>query len=278
MEFEKTGAIIQARICSTRLPGKTLFKLPFASDTTSLEQIIRRVKKCIKIGQIILATSINRSDDIIEAFSKKLGVVFFRGNEDNVLERYYLCAQKYNIKHIVRLCGDSPFIDNKLIDQYLTIHLEHNNDYTGTMNFPIGTNTEIFSFDALEKAYKDSKEKTEQEHVTPFIRNNTSLFKIEYCDAEGIYHKPKMRLTIDTKEDYTLACAIYDNFKQDQLFSLIDTINLLEKKPWMVSINENIIQRKIFNNLDEELAELHKIAISQNLSRAAGYIESIRNN
>jgi spore coat polysaccharide biosynthesis protein SpsF len=271
------GAIIQVRICSSRLPAKVLLKLPFDSEYTILDQIIKRAKKSIKLGQIILATSHSETDDAIEDYANKINIECFRGPEDNVLERFYLCAQQYEIKHIVRLCGDSPFIDSKLIDKYLTLHLEHENDYTGTRDYPLGTNTEIFTFSALEKAYQNAKEKNEQEHVTPFIRNNASLFKIEYCEASGKYKKPSIRLTVDTKEDYAVACAIYDNLDRGALFSLSDTIELLEKKPWIASINVNIIQKKVFTSLDEELNELNQIAIIQDLRRAAEFLKSVRN-
>jgi spore coat polysaccharide biosynthesis protein SpsF len=268
------GIIIQARTKSTRLPAKVLLDLPFGSGVTILEQIIRRAFQAKSIDAIVIATSCNSADDIIANLAKSLDVECYRGSEINVLERYYVCAQKYKFSNIVRLCGDSPFIDGDIIDQYLHIHKSNQNDYTGTRLFPLGTNTEIFTYSALEAAYINATESNEKEHVTPYIRNNKDLFKISFYEADEHFKYPSMRLTIDTSEDYALACAVYDYlYLKNPLFKLSDVVELFTEKPWLSKINEKVAQKKILTSLQEELNELTQIAKMQDLLRAANFIE-----
>jgi spore coat polysaccharide biosynthesis protein SpsF len=273
------GVIIQARTGSTRLPSKVLLELPFGSGITLLEQIIRRARIAQSLDKIIIATSEAGSDDAIWDLSQKLNVKCFRGNESNVLERYYFCAKKYKLNTIVRLCGDSPFFDGALIDRFIDIHQKNKNDYTGTVHYPLGTNTEIFAFSALKKAYKNATERNDLEHVTPYIRRNPANdFKVYYPEAPEKFNRPDIRLTVDVKEDYALMCSIYDAlYITDPLFSLEKIISLFEKKPWLKEINNSVYQKKPFATLEEEIEEIIMIAKKQDLRRAQDFIVEAKN-
>jgi spore coat polysaccharide biosynthesis protein SpsF len=277
---QTTTAIIQARVGSTRLSSKALLELPYGSGITLLEQVIRRAQDASSVNSVIVATTEKPEDNVIAEIAEKRGVSVFRGSEENVLERYYLCAKNFPASHIVRLTADNPCIDGKIIDRYIAEHLANKNDYTGTIGYPLGTNTEIFSFGALEQAHANAVERNDLEHVTPYIRRNQNeAFMISYPEAQGIFNKPDLRLTVDTKEDYALACSIYDElYDEDSLFSLDKVIRLIEKKPWLASINQGIQQKKPLETLEEELEEVSRIAKLQDLRKAYEYIEKARKN
>ncbi len=270
-------AIIQARTGSSRLPSKVLLDLPFGSGKTILEQIVIRLKCSAIIDYIVVATTDNKSDNAIFDLSAKMNVECFRGNEVNVLERYYYCAKKYGSSTILRFCGDNPFIDGTIVDKYLSLHLKKENDYTGTHLLPLGTNIEIFSFRALEDAFANAMEWEEKEHVSPYIRKNPEKkFKIALVDADNELQKPDIRLTIDTEEDYSLACIVYDYlYSHNSIFTLKDVIRLFNEKPWLVKINQRVNQKKVCNTLEEEIEELKRFANIQDLHRAIEFLNRL---
>jgi len=171
----KIAAIIQARTFSTRLPGKVLKELPYASSITCLEQVIRRLKKSKKLNDIIIATTKEKTDNEIVDIAKKEDVKYFRGSKENVLSRYYFAAKENNIDLIVRITSDCPCIDADITDLTIDKHINKMADYTSnslTRTCPHGLNVEVFKFNALEKAYKNAIKDYEKEHVTPYINRN----------------------------------------------------------------------------------------------------------
>jgi spore coat polysaccharide biosynthesis protein SpsF len=217
------GIIIQARMGSTRLPGKVLMKL---GDTPLLEYIIKRLKKFENYYQIIIATTILKQDDEIETFCKNHNILYYRGSEKNVLERYYICAKNYKLKHIVRLTADNPFVDEEEMNNLIKLHLKTNADYSRSFsNLPKGIGSEIFTFESLEKSYKYGYKANHLEHVNEYIEENESLFKISELETINEKNCPHISLTVDTEDDYRKACYIVKNSK-DKYITTQEAIRL----------------------------------------------------
>lgn len=236
--------IIQARINSTRLPGKIFLN---GYDKTLLDHLIERLNFSKKIKKIILASPIRDKNELTNILIKRKNLYKFFGNEKNVLDRYYKCANKFNSKIIIRITSDNPLIDHKLIDEMLKVYEKNDYDYFSNIKkhyFPIGQYVEIFSFDALKKCYLQAKSKYDKEHVTPYILKNFKKFKIGF-HSKKIYEKYKIkktRLTIDYIEDYLVISKIYKElYKKKKKFILKDIMKFLDKKPYIRKINQKYL-------------------------------------
>lgn len=273
----KIGAIIQARISSTRLLGKILKELPYNSGITCLGQVIRRLKKSKRLNDIIIATTKEKEDNEIIDIVKKENVKYFRGSKENVLSRYYLAAKENNIDLIVRITSDCPCIDADITDLTIDDHINKMADYTTNSlvrTYPHGFDVEVFNFNSLEKAYKNATKDYEKEHVTPYINRNPQKFKINIVKAPKELYAPDIRVTLDTEEDYSLLCAVFDYlYPQNKYFNAYDIVNLFNQKPWLKLINKKIIQKKIFSTLEEELKEGVKILDLQDLNKARDFLK-----
>jgi spore coat polysaccharide biosynthesis protein SpsF len=244
----RIGAIIQARTGSTRLPGKLLKPLPYNSEISVLQQVIRRVKRSAIIDDIIIATTENMNDDIIPDIVREEGVKYFRGSEDDVLSRYYFAAKAFQIDLIVRITSDCPCIDYEIIDDITQLAVSTGADYAGNTikrTFPRGLDVEAIKLPALEKAYFEAKKDYEREHVSDYIYDNPEKFLLKsYIDKTGENHSD-IRITIDTYEDYMLVSAIYDYLYNDKnYFNYLDIIKLFNLKPWLYLINKEVKQKK----------------------------------
>lgn len=237
----KIGAILQARTSSTRLPRKVLKELPLGSGITALQQIIRRLRKSRKIGEIIVATTKEESDDAIVRVAQKEGVKYFRGSVTDVLGRYYLAAKENNLDAVVRITGDCPCIDPEIVDLVIEKHLEGKGDFTSNVlkrSYPDGLDAEIFSFGVLEEMYKKADQPDEREHVTAYMHKRPGNLKVINVEADQKFYAPERRITLDTPQDYALLCAIYDSlYPGDEYFSTDAVMKLFEEKPWLDWIN-----------------------------------------
>jgi spore coat polysaccharide biosynthesis protein SpsF len=200
--YNNYGFVIQARMGSKRLPGKSLKKI---NKTPILGWIINSLKQETNFNnkKIIVATSKNQIDDIIEEYSKSKNVSVFRGSEKNVLKRYYDCATKFQIKNIVRLTADNPFVNVYYLKKMLKNYFKNKYDYISTKEYlPIGIGAEIISFKALKKSYLVSKSIDEKEHVVNYVLNNKKKFKTKILKF-NLDHKiiEQFKFTVDTKED-----------------------------------------------------------------------------
>tara|TARA_B100000212_G_C27265048_1_gene486170 strand:- start:41 stop:802 length:762 start_codon:yes stop_codon:yes gene_type:complete len=217
MEKIKIGAVIQARMNSSRYPGK--IKEIFGNKTL-LETVVDSVNRSKSIQTIIIATTKNKEDDWIEVFFKNYKNVFvFRGDENDVLLRFALAIEKYNLDIVVRITADDPFKPSWLIDELINCLLLNNYDYASNTiqpSFPEGLDIEVFTSKALFKANKCAKKASEREHVTPYIWKNSSIFN---CHSE-IFKKNLSwaRLTIDYKEDLERLQKIF-NYLGDNIYS-----------------------------------------------------------
>jgi len=273
----KIGAIIQARTSSTRFPKKVLKPLPYGGNVCVLQQDIRRVKRSKLLDEVIIATTINSEDDEIVEVAIKENTPYFRGSLDNVLERYYKAANEFNLDVVVRITSDCPCVDWTIIDDIIQAHLDSNADYTSNSlkeTFPRGIDCEVFNFDVLREAYENASEKYEREHVTPYIyKTNPHKFKINnFTSSENL---SSIRITLDTPQDYAVLCVIYDNlYEANNFFTLNDILKLFDEKPWIKYINEDIIQKKVFNSLSEELTEAINLCERQDLDKAKEFIKN----
>lgn len=232
------SAIVQIRMGSTRLPGKTFLNL---AGKPLIYHVINRLKSTKKVNELIIATTKNNEDDEIEIWCKNHEIKCFRGSENNVLKRYYDCAQKYNSDYIVRVTGDDPFKDYRIIDKAVEIITSNKYDFVcnnSPASYPEGLDVEVFTKDTLTKIYENVTSDEEKEHVTLYIHNNKSLFKT--FNMENSEDLSNYRWTIDYEEDYIFTKKIYDKlyFKKN-IFLTEDIYKILKENSSLLSINNN---------------------------------------
>tara|TARA_B110000467_G_C18057471_1_gene334439 strand:- start:41 stop:670 length:630 start_codon:yes stop_codon:yes gene_type:complete len=188
---------------------------------------------------IIVATSSDKNDDDIEKIAKTCNVECFRGSKNDVLDRFYNAAKKYSLKYIFRITGDCPLIDPKQSIKVLEEIKSNNFDYVklDDNSYPDGLDTEIFTFNALEKAWNNAKLKSEREHVTPFMYDPQNNFKIKKIPYEKNYSN--LRWTVDYEDDLEFVKKIYSVLYYKQIFFMEDILKLLEKMPELKKINSS---------------------------------------
>jgi len=231
-------AIIQARMESTRLPGKIMMNL---CNKPMIYHVCNRLKVSKCINKIIIATTDQVSDNSIEEWSEQNGITCFRGNVDNVLSRYYYAAKEAEAEVIVRITGDDPFKDGAIIDKVIEMLLQEDLDFANNNfppSFPEGLDVEVFTFAALKKAFENSSDNFEKEHVTQYFYRNSELFKNKnYFYAEDISY---LRLTVDTQNDFDLASEIYNRlYIYNEFFGFEDILSLTKSEPDLFKINKN---------------------------------------
>ena len=235
------GCIIQARMNSTRLPGKVLMNID--EKFPALFYTVDQLKNSKLQEKIVIATSNNQEDNHIEKFCRKYNIKCFRGSLENVLDRYYQCAKKFGITTIVRIPADKPLIDPEIVDEVIQKFKE--NSFDCVTNFqpstiPSGTEVEIFSFSALETAWKNASSALDKEHVTPYIYKNKEQFKIfNVVNKDDLSN---FRWALDYKEDLELIRKIVMKIEKRPILTR-DIINLLNKEKELIKINQNIIKK-----------------------------------
>jgi len=230
------GCIIQARMGSTRLPGKVMRLLDGINP--SIFFTIEQLKNCPNIDKIIVATTTNSEDNEIESFCKKIGINVFRGKSHDVLHRYYDCAQHFSLDSIIRVTADCPLIDPSIVEKGISIFKKNDYDYvtnTDQRTYPDGNETELFSFSALKKANSLAKLPSEREHVTPFFKNNRDIFNI--FNFENDKNLSELRWTMDYEEDAVLISTVINKIK-NRPFTMNEILKILETEPDLIKINE----------------------------------------
>ncbi len=238
-----TLAVIQARMGSTRLPDKVLMKL---ADKTVLEHIVVRVSKSELVREVVVATTVNKRDLEIVRLCAMKGISIFCGSEEDVLDRYYQAAKHFKMKNIVRITADCPLIDPQVIDRTIKLYIDTGADYASNIleeTFPDGLDVEVFSFDALEAAWKDARLMSEREHVTPYIRKNSGRFS-----TASLKHNIDLsgkRWTLDTQEDLEFLKIIFENiyYKRPD-FNMTDILTFIEKYPEIERINSEALRNE----------------------------------
>ncbi|MFH1645372.1 MAG: glycosyltransferase family protein, partial [Candidatus Omnitrophota bacterium] len=201
------AAIIQARMSSTRLPGKVLMLI---NGKPMLMYMVERVLAALSIDKVIIITSTDSSDDPIAQLCEKNKFLLYRGSLEDVLERYYQAAVYYKVDTVVRLTADCPLLDPDMIDKVVAVYKEGKYDYVGNTippkwSVPVGMDVEVFSFEKLAQLSREVKNRTDREHVTFYLWKNPDIFKIyRYENKEDL---SRFRLTVDYKEDFELVKA-----------------------------------------------------------------------
>ncbi|MBN19309.1 MAG: acylneuraminate cytidylyltransferase [Chloroflexi bacterium] len=242
----KIGIIVQTRMGSTRLPGKVMIKAD--ENNVMLDYSINQLTNCKNHDVIVIATTTLSRDDSIVEFCKNKQVEFFRGDENDVLGRHYLCAKKLSLTHIVRIPSDKPLIDPQIVDSIIKFFISNKLDYAANFGvtkengfqklistYPSGTEVEIFTFDALEYAWKNSKTEDEREHVTPYIYFNPDKFKIKILNLKQ--NQSHLRWSLDHPSDVLFIREIIKKI-HDRPILMQNIINLLEKNPNLIKINQ----------------------------------------
>jgi len=249
------GCIIQARMGSSRLPGKVL--MDSGHGKPLLYYVVNQLQHCEKVKNLVIATTTNQEDDEIEKFANNNSVSIFRGSEKDVLDRYFQCAKKYSFSTIVRITADCPLIDPQIVDRVIEKFFSGSYDYaTNTLihTFPIGTDVEVFSFSALERTWKHAELPSEREHVTPYIRKSGN-FKI--VNVENDTNISELRLTVDRIEDVKLIKEILNNISTSPIY-LKNVLELFTRKPELIKINSHINHNEGFNKSLKEDQEFIK--------------------
>ncbi len=232
--------MIQARTDSSRLANKVLETI---EGKSLLWHVINRVKQIKNVDQVILITTRHEIDEKIISIANESQILSFQGDTLDVLNRHYQCALKFNADPIIRITADCPLIDPRLSGEILEFFLSNNYDYvSNTINptYPDGLDTEIFSFMALKEAANQAKLKSEREHVTSYIKNNSEKFKLYNYKNKQDYSK--FRWTVDEKRDLEFVRKIYFEMSPKKIFSMNDILKIISENPEIQKINSDIIR------------------------------------
>jgi spore coat polysaccharide biosynthesis protein SpsF len=230
-------AIVQARMSSSRLPGKVL--MPILGEPM-LHRQLERVAQAKLVDKVIVATSVEASDDPIEAFCDTIDQPCFRGDLNNVLNRFYQCTQKYDPDHIIRLTGDCPLVDPDLIDEVIELHLQGNYDYTTNaypQSYPNGLDVEIMTRETMNKIHQNATTPDELEHVTFYVREHCEDFSIgDLVCPEDLSDQ---RWTVDYPQDFTLITSIYEElYPESKYFDYHQVMILYQRRPKLFTVNQ----------------------------------------
>jgi len=226
---------------STRLPGKVMKKI---NNLTIIEIIINRLAQSKKLDEIIVATSDDPQNDLLEKHIQLLGYICERGSENDVLSRYHDIAKKHKIDIVVRITGDCPFTDSSIVDQVISKFLSEDSQYVSNVNppsYPDGLDVEVFDFDSLKRANIQSIDPVEREHVTPFIRNEKNSKKSNLLHNHDLSH---LRWTLDEREDLKVVENVFDHFNPNILFHWSKILELNKGQPEIFSANKNFLRNE----------------------------------
>lgn len=257
-------AIIQARMSSSRLPGKVLLDI---AGEPMLARVIARTSRATTVQQVLVATTTDASDGPVAARCDSMGISYTRGSLHDVLDRYYQAASQAQADVVVRVTGDCPAIDPDLIDDCVMALLDGSFDFTCnrlpppfTRTYPIGLDTEVCTFTALEKAWSEATEPFHREHVMPYLYEGVELSLVSDGLSEGIsqhgfkiaqlHHHPdygRMRWTVDTPEDLEFMRQVYARFEGRDDFSWKDVLDLVQAEPELAAINSTVRHKTLYD-------------------------------
>lgn len=231
------AAIIQARMGSTRLPGKTLAPI---QGKPMIQHLVQRVQASSLVEDVIIATTTKDRDDVLVEFAQGLGLKYYRGSEEDVLDRVYQAALRFGVEHIVRVTPDCPLLDHQVMDGVIETYLSGEYDYvTNTPSCPDGLDVEVFSFKALEQAWQKARLPSEREHVTDYIQNSGEFRLFNLVSPVDLSH---FKWSIDTEDDLAFVRAVYEKLQdKGEIFYLQDVLATLRKYPELLHINQNSV-------------------------------------
>jgi spore coat polysaccharide biosynthesis protein SpsF len=237
-------ATIEARMTSTRLPGKVM---AYCRGTTMLERLVIRLKSVSNIDEVIIATTTNMEDDLIVELASNLGVRFFRGSEDNVFDRVIQTAIFANADTVVEITGDCPLLDPVLVEQMVEIFRINSIDYISNCEFPsypAGMEIQVVSLQALMKSYQMTNSALDREHVTLHIRNHPEVFRQMYLIAPIGLRFPELSVTLDEPADLEVISAVIENLEaSNQLFGCQEIVQFLNQNQNVAKLNANVLRK-----------------------------------
>lgn len=218
---EKADVIIQARVDSTRLPGKVLMDI---EGIPLIRHIVLRLECSSLVRRIIVATTEDSLPGIKAALDGCGHVSIFTGSKENVLERYYLAAKEHGSRTVVRATGDNPLVCPDYLDRAIALHETENADLTHYLGIPLGTGVEVISMKALKQSYECAQSAYDREHVTPFIYKNRDSYKVLEPMATGAHYTPDLRVTVDTAEDMARVRSLFHHYRGRDFISMDDVV------------------------------------------------------
>ncbi|MEN9304718.1 MAG: hypothetical protein RL264_3147 [Bacteroidota bacterium] len=272
-QSNKVIAIVQARMQSTRLPGKVLMPMPLTSETSILEQIVNQLRKSKFQPTVIVATSINNADDAIASLCLSKNIEVYRGDEKDVHSRFFEILHNSDYRTTIRVTGDNPLIDVECLDNVIENHIKTLSDYSFTIDLPMGMNFEVFDVRAFHRMSRQDLSVQDKEHVTLRFKSYDNFSKNLIKMSSGL--KQQLRLTIDYPSDYLLLSALFDLSMQYNIepgMKLIDFV--LSNNPWLFQVNESNFQKKQFRSLDEEIAYATQLLNDLDLKKSAQYLSN----
>jgi spore coat polysaccharide biosynthesis protein SpsF len=228
---------------STRLPGKVLQDI---AGKTMLERVVERLRQARLVDEVVIATTDRAADDVIVEECRRRDVRVCRGDESDVLDRYYRAAQTAKAEVVVRVTSDCPLIDAEITDRTIAAFLESRPDYAANTlkrTYPRGLDTEVMSVDALTRAWQSARNAYERTHVTPYIYEHADEFRLLSVTGDADYSGH--RWTVDTPEDLELIRAIYTRFENQARFSWREVLAVLEREPALMDLNRSIMQKAL---------------------------------
>ena len=238
--------IVEARMPSSRLPGKVL--MPGCGKPT-LHHLVERLRWIPEVSNVIMATTESETDDCIVELAERIGVWYFRGDEEDVLGRVVKAAQHFGTDIIVEITGDDPLVDPEVSSEVIRAFWEHEHEVDFVTNdfeqtFALGFNTRAFTCQLLESVEKKATRPVDREHVVNYIVKRPGEFRIYNVEAKGIHRRPDLRLTLDTQEDYEVIKAVFDAlYPKNPKFTARDIYEFLDAHPDIRDRTKHIVQR-----------------------------------
>lgn len=244
---KKVAGTVEARMSSTRLPGKVL--MPLAGEP-ALKRLVDRMRQSRYLDEIVIATTINPNDEKIVNFCRVNNIKFHRGSEEDVLKRILEAAKSVNADLMVQITGDCPLIDAKYIDMALEVFAEGGYDYVSNAlvpSFPDGFNVQVYPVSVLEEVDKLTEDPIDRVHGSHYIYKHPEKFRLKNIKAEGKMYWPDLRVTLDEADDYELINSIFENFiPHNPYFSAEEVVDFLRKNPELLEINKNVRRKSAY--------------------------------
>jgi spore coat polysaccharide biosynthesis protein SpsF len=242
----KVVATVEARMGSTRLPGKTLAPI---MGRPMLELLIERLKQSRLLNQVVIATTVDPSDDVIAQLATRLRIGCFRGSVDNVLERVLHAAQAWRAGLIVETTGDNPLIDPEIVDQLIAMFLSNRYDYVSNdlqETFPDGLNARLFLTKTLAEVNELAQDPMHREHVSLYIYEHPQRYRLGNLAAPPELHRPEIRLSVDLPEDLALVTRVFESlYPKNPAFSAHDIVRFFDQHPEWLEINGHVQQKPV---------------------------------
>lgn len=265
--------IIQARMKSSRLPGKVLMPIPLVTGKPIIKWIVDGIKLPECQTKIVVATSLNDENDVLEEYCNNNSITCFRGDEDDVLSRFIQIVKQNPCDVVVRLTGDNPIIDSRFLQEALDLHFAHGNEYSRTKSLPLGMNFELIAPHVLLEIELETLSEYDVEHVTPFIIRSGKIRK-EVLKLSIPIELQSLRLTIDYPSDYLVISTILIYSQKYSLFGIELIERIFAEHRWIFDANKENIQKVEHRTLQEELSAALVILERFELKKAINFINS----